>query len=73
MLDNDISPRAAFIVTKTLAAKLSPTAEALGKPIFVEKDKPVPIIGIVERFAGTDDMRPVVQHFGREFLLTPTG
>ena len=50
--DNDIPPPSGFIVTKTLAAKLFPNGDALGKPIFVENDKPVPIIGIVDRLQG---------------------
>jgi putative ABC transport system permease protein len=50
--DNDIPPPAGFIVTKTLAAKLFPQGNALGQPIFVENDKPAPIIGIVDRLQG---------------------
>jgi putative ABC transport system permease protein len=47
--ENDIPLPSGYIVTKTLAAKLFPNGSALGRPIFVEIDKPVPIIGIVER------------------------
>jgi putative ABC transport system permease protein len=50
--DDDIPPPAGFIVTKTLAAKLFPQGNALGQPIFVENDKPVAIIGIVDRLQG---------------------
>jgi putative ABC transport system permease protein len=50
--DNDIPPPAGFIVTKTLAAKLFPQGNALGQPIFVENEKPVAIIGIVDRLQG---------------------
>lgn len=50
--DNEIPPPAGFIVTKTLAAKLFPQGNALGQPIFVENDKPVAIIGIVDRLQG---------------------
>jgi len=50
--DNDIPPLAGFIVTKTLAAKLFPQGNALGQPIFVENEKPVAIIGIVDRLQG---------------------
>jgi putative ABC transport system permease protein len=50
--DNDIPPPSSFIVTKILAAKLFPNDNALGKSIFVENDKPVPIIGIVDRLQG---------------------
>jgi putative ABC transport system permease protein len=50
--DNDIPPPAGFIVTKTLAAKLFPQGNALGQSIYVENDKPVAIIGIVDRLQG---------------------
>ncbi|MEA3159582.1 MAG: putative transport system permease protein [Gammaproteobacteria bacterium] len=50
--DNDIPPPAGFIVTKTLAAKLFPQGNALGQLIFVENEKPVAIIGIVDRLQG---------------------
>jgi putative ABC transport system permease protein len=50
--DNEIPPPAGFIVTKTLAAKLFPQGNALGQPIFVENEKPVAIIGIVDRLQG---------------------
>jgi putative ABC transport system permease protein len=41
-----------YIVTQALAARIFPNGDALGKAIFVENDKPVPIIGIVERLQG---------------------
>jgi putative ABC transport system permease protein len=41
-----------FIVTKALAAKLFPQGNALGQPIFVENEKPIAIIGIVDRLQG---------------------
>jgi putative ABC transport system permease protein len=47
-----IPPPSGFIVSKALAAKVFPNGDALGKAIFVENDKPVPIIGIVERLQG---------------------
>jgi putative ABC transport system permease protein len=50
--DNDVPTPSGFIVTKTLAAKLFPNSDAIGKPIFVETSKPVPIIGIVDRLQG---------------------
>src|SRR6202035_1809917 len=50
--DNDVPTPSGFIVTKTLAAKLFPNGDAIGKPIFVETSKPVPIIGIVDRLQG---------------------
>lgn len=50
--DNDIPLPSGFIVTKALAAKVFPQGNALGQSIFVENDKPRPIIGIVERLQG---------------------
>jgi len=50
--DNEIPPPAGFIVTKALAAKLFPQGNALGQSIFVENDKPVAIVGIVDRLQG---------------------
>jgi putative ABC transport system permease protein len=50
--EDDIPLPSGFIVTKTLAAKLFPQGNALGQPIFVENDKPVAIIGIVDRLQG---------------------
>ena len=50
--DDDIPLPSGFIVTKALADKLFPQGNALGQPIFVENDKPRPIIGIVDRLLG---------------------
>jgi putative ABC transport system permease protein len=50
--ENDVPPTSGYIVTKALAAKLFPNGDALGKPIFVETSKPVPIIGVVDRLQG---------------------
>jgi putative ABC transport system permease protein len=50
--DNDIPLPAGYIITKTLAAKLFPQGNALGQPLFIEIDKAVPIIGIVDRLQG---------------------
>ncbi|HEX3914750.1 MAG TPA: FtsX-like permease family protein [Steroidobacteraceae bacterium] len=50
--ENDVPPTSGYIVTKALAAKLFPDGGALGKSIFVETSKPVPIIGIVDRLQG---------------------
>jgi putative ABC transport system permease protein len=50
--DTDIPPPSGFIVTKALAAKLFPGGNALGQAIYIENEKPVPIIGIVERLQG---------------------
>jgi putative ABC transport system permease protein len=70
--DNDIPPPSGFIVTKTLAAKLFPNGDALGKPIFVENDKPVPIIGIVDRLQGPLTVATGFNStFAENSLLTP--
>jgi putative ABC transport system permease protein len=50
--DSDIPAPSGFIVSRMLADKLFPGGRALGQPIFVENDKPVAIIGIVERLQG---------------------
>jgi putative ABC transport system permease protein len=50
--DNDLPMPSGFIVSKALAAKLFPQGNALGQPIFVENDKPIAIIGIVDRLQG---------------------
>jgi putative ABC transport system permease protein len=50
--DNDAPRASGYIVTKALAAKLFPNGDVLGKPIFVETNNPVPIIGIVDRLQG---------------------
>jgi putative ABC transport system permease protein len=50
--DNDLPMPSGFIVSKALAAKLFPQGNALGQPIFVENDKPIAIIGIIDRLQG---------------------
>jgi putative ABC transport system permease protein len=50
--DNNIPAPSGFIVTKALAAKLFPEGNALGQAIYVENEKPVPIVGIVDRLQG---------------------
>jgi putative ABC transport system permease protein len=50
--DNDVPRTSGYIVTKSLATKLFPNGDALGKSIFVETNNPVPIIGIVDRLQG---------------------
>ena len=50
--NDDVPTTSGYIVTKALAAKLFPSGDALGKPIFVETSKPVPIIGVVDRLQG---------------------
>jgi putative ABC transport system permease protein len=44
----DIKPPAAVIITKGLADKLFPNANAVGQSIYDEKDQ-VPIVGVVDR------------------------
>jgi putative ABC transport system permease protein len=70
--DSDIPTPSGFIVTKTLAAKLFPSGDALGKPIFVENDKPVPIIGIVDRLQGPMTVATgLFSTFAENSVLTP--
>jgi putative ABC transport system permease protein len=48
--DGDTPIASGFIISKTLATKLFPAGDALGKSIFVENSStPSPIIGIVDR------------------------
>jgi putative ABC transport system permease protein len=47
--DKDVPPTSGYLVTQALAAKLFPNGDALGKSIYVETSKPVPIVGIVDR------------------------
>jgi putative ABC transport system permease protein len=71
-LDNDIPPPSGLIVTKMLAAKLFPNGDALGKAIFVENDKPVPIIGIVDRLQGPISVATgIYSTFAENSVLTP--
>ncbi|MDP9008942.1 MAG: ABC transporter permease [Pseudomonadota bacterium] len=70
--DNEIPLPSGFIVSKTLAAKLFPNGDALGKPIFVENDKPVPIIGIVDRLQGPMTVATgLYSTFAENSVLTP--
>jgi putative ABC transport system permease protein len=70
--DSDIPTPSGFIVTKALAAKLFPSGEALGKAIFVENDKPVPIIGIVDRLQGPMTIATgLYSTFAENSVLTP--
>jgi putative ABC transport system permease protein len=50
--DDALPMPSGFIVTKALAAKLFPQSNALGQPIYVENEKPIAIIGIVDRLQG---------------------
>jgi len=70
--DSDEPQASGFIVTKTLAAKLFPNGDALGKPIFVENVKPVPIIGIVDRLQGPMTIATgLYSTFAENSVLTP--
>jgi putative ABC transport system permease protein len=70
--DTDTPLPSGFIVTKALAAKLFPMGDALGKPIFVENDKPVPIIGIVDRLQGPMTVATgLYSTFAENSVLTP--
>jgi putative ABC transport system permease protein len=54
-LDRDGStapPATAIIVTRTLAQRLFPRGDALGKSIYTESKDPSPIIGIIDRLQG---------------------
>jgi putative ABC transport system permease protein len=70
--DNEIPPPSGFIVSKVLAAKLFPNGDALGKSIFVENEKPVSIIGIVDRLQGPmTDATGLYSTFAENSVLTP--
>ena len=61
-----------FIVSKALAAKLFPNGDALGKSIFVENEKPVSIIGIVDRLQGPMTIATgVYSTFAENSVITP--
>ena len=70
--ETDTPPASGFIVSKALAAKVFPGANALGKPIFVDNDKPVPIIGIVDRLQGPMTVATGLSStFAENSVLTP--
>ena len=50
--ENDVPMPSGFLVTKALAVELFPQGNDLGQPIFVENEKPISIIGIVDRLQG---------------------
>ena len=55
IVDRDAStnpPATPIIITRTLAQRLFPTGDALGKSIYTETKKPAPIIGIIDRLQG---------------------
>jgi putative ABC transport system permease protein len=70
--DTDTPQASGFIISKALAAKLFPGGDALGKPIFVDNDKPVPIIGIVDRLQGPMTIATgLYSTFAENSVLTP--
>jgi putative ABC transport system permease protein len=70
--DKDTPRASGFIVSKALAAKVFPGGDALGKAIFVENDKPVPIIGIVDRLQGPMTIATgLYSTFAENSVLTP--
>jgi putative ABC transport system permease protein len=70
--DTDTPRASGFIVSKALAAKVFPGGDALGKPIFVDNDKPVPIIGIVDRLQGPMTIATgLYSTFAENSVLTP--
>jgi putative ABC transport system permease protein len=71
--DNEVPPTSGYIVTKALAAKLFPNGDALGKPIYVETSKPVPIVGIVDRLQGTFTVATgLLSTFAENSVLSPS-
>ena len=70
--DDDAPQASGFIISKALAAKIFPNGDALGKPIFVENEKPVPIIGIVDRLQGPMTVATgLYSTFAENSVLTP--
>jgi putative ABC transport system permease protein len=70
--DNDVPPTSGYIVTQALAAKLFPNGDALGKPIYVETSKPVPIVGIVDRLQGPFTVATgLLSTFAENSVLSP--
>jgi putative ABC transport system permease protein len=70
--DTDTPQASGFIISKALAAKVFPGGDALGKPIFVDNDKPVPIIGIVDRLQGPMTVATgLYSTFAENSVLTP--
>ena len=49
---NTAPPATGIIVTRTLAQRLFPRGDALGKSIYTETKDPSPIIGIIDRLQG---------------------
>jgi putative ABC transport system permease protein len=70
--DSDTPRASGFIISKALAAKVFPGGDALGKIIYVENDKPVPVIGIVDRLQGPLTIATgLYSTFAENSVLTP--
>jgi putative ABC transport system permease protein len=70
--DNDNPRPSGFIVTRALATKLFPQGNALGQPVYVEGDKPSPIIGIVDRLQGPmNSATGLSSTFAQNSVLSP--
>jgi putative ABC transport system permease protein len=70
--DKDTPRASGFIISKALAAKVFPGGDALGKTIYVENDKPVPVIGIVDRLQGPMTIATgLYSTFAENSVLTP--
>jgi putative ABC transport system permease protein len=70
--DTVVPAPSGFIVSQALASKLFPNGDALGKPIFVENEKPIPIIGIVARFQGpVTAATGLFSTFAENSIMTP--
>jgi putative ABC transport system permease protein len=69
---DDLPSVSGVIVTKSLAEKVFPNQNALGKGIFFGGDTPVPIIGIVARLQGPMTAATgMFSTFAENSLLTP--
>ncbi|HEY2144580.1 MAG TPA: FtsX-like permease family protein [Steroidobacteraceae bacterium] len=70
--DNELPRPSGFIVTQALATKLFPQGNALGQSIYMENDKPSPIIGIVERLQGPmNSATGLSSTFAQNSVLSP--
>ena len=70
--ENSLPRPSGFIVTKALAAKLFPQGNALGQSVYMETDKPSPIIGIVDRLQGPmNSATGLSATFAQNSILSP--
>jgi putative ABC transport system permease protein len=69
---NSIPRPSGFIVTRELATKLFPQGNALGQSVYIENDKPSPIIGIVDRLQGPmNSATGLSSTFAQNSVLSP--